>query len=210
MLHIEKRGLVLSELFTESQLSLYDQTIYIESDNSKWIKIFHHNNPSNGLFSQNDTFDTGAYKDSDRWFCVSICNYLSSWEFLIEQKADKDSNVEKYRFIQNINPYLATYEDTIPSKITKINTGYTEYSLGGMYAKGGEAELILNNNVKGNWFGATGSWTEYLGGIPYVNKAITTGYADLYIRIDNTLNNSNIDEFKVFDNALWTKELIEI
>jgi hypothetical protein len=52
----------------------YDSETYVEPDGSKWIRIFHHNRPVDGLFQSTDPFITSVYVDEDRWFYISLCN----------------------------------------------------------------------------------------------------------------------------------------
>ena len=48
--------------------------------------------------------------------------------------------------------------------------------------------MVIANSNSSNWYGAAGIWTAYQNGIPwYPNTTITTGYMDIYIRIDNTV-----------------------
>ena len=49
--------------------------------------------------------------------------------------------------------------------------------------------MVIANNSNGNWFGAFGCWTAYSGGIPgYPNNVVTSGYMDLYVRVDEIMN----------------------
>lgn len=58
--------------------------IHIEPDGSKWVHILHHNNPSKNLFSSDDNFINGVYKNENLWFNFQICNKITSnWEILV-------------------------------------------------------------------------------------------------------------------------------
>lgn len=168
----------------------YDQTIYEEPDGSLWIRIFHHNNPSNGLFNSSKNFNKGVYIDTDRWYDVEgPCNMMTKWEFMVKQKNTSNSDEVKNRWIQNINPMLATYDQIKPTSITRITTfGYTNGSGGGLFtdSSSNRTRLRISDGSASNWYGAAGCWTAFSGGIPgYPSSVCTTGYFDIYIRIDN-------------------------
>ena len=190
---IYKTHNVVTEEFKEQDLLSklkYDKNIYTEPDGSLWVRIFHHNNPSSGLFSSSDTFSTSVYKDENRWFNISFCNQLSSWELLVKEKATTSSNEVRYRWVQNYNPMTATYAQVSAANIVKNTSGYDTInsSYGGLYKNtGSQAYIVTNNGTQGNWWGATGSWTIFNSGIPAYNQVtVTTGYYDLYVRIPST------------------------
>ena len=166
-----------------------DHTTYIEPDGSRWLRIFHHNNPISTLFASTDDFANGFYKDTNRWYRIeNVCGMVSQWEFMVKQKPTSDGTESKYRWIQTKNPIVATHNDVSPSAVTRITTsGYTDGTYGGLYKSAtGRTRLTIANGVADNWWGALGSWTDYSGGIPgYPQIKVTTGYIDLYIRIDN-------------------------
>ena len=183
--------------YTSSQRGgQYDSAIYQESDGSLWVRMFHHNNPGNGLFAQADTFTTGVYKDADRWFDIyGVVSQLNSYEFMVKQKITSDATEVKYRWIQYTNPLTATWDDVAPDKVTRITTsGYTDGGYGGLWKMNTKAHMAIANTVSGNWYGAAGSWTAYQSGIPgYPNTTVTTGYIDLYARVDD------LDFVKMYD-----------
>ena len=166
-----------------------DYTTYVEPDGSRWLRIFHHNNPISTLFASTDDFANGFYKDTNRWYRIeNICGMVSQWEFMVKQKPTSDGTESKYRWIQTKNPIVATHNDVSPSAVTRITTsGYTDGTYGGLYKSAtGRTRLTIANGVADNWWGALGCWTDYSGGIPgYPQIKVTTGYIDLYIRIDN-------------------------
>ena len=179
----------------------------VEPDGSVWLHIFHHNNPAEGLFTSSDTFATGVYKDVNRWYDIEqFCNAVSTWEFLLKQADTATSDEIKYRWIQQHNPNTATRDNvqSNSSTITRITTaGYSTSTLGGgIYKKEGWARMCIPNGTSSDWFGAIGSWTDYPGGTPgYPNTTCTTGYMDLYLRIDNTsLMHAMIKENKTLAN----------
>ena len=194
------QGLVLHYNLSGNLLtSQYDKHIYTEPDGSLWTRIFHHNNPNGSLFTSTDTFSTGVYKDVNRWYDVEgISNSISKYEFMVKQKTTSSASEIKYRWIQTKSPLNSTWIDVQPSAVTRITTsGYTDGTYGGIYKNTGSSgtRMIIANGNSGNWYGATGCWTAYNSGIPgYPNTVITTGYMDLYVRIDN-LNQSGTIEY---------------
>ena len=194
-----KSGVVSDNCFAPSIISKYDRNYYMEPDGSIWIRIFHHGNPANGnLFSTSDSFTTSVYKDSNRWFQVSIVNKISgTWELMIKQKQTSSSREEKYRWTQKTNPMSGSYSDVSPSSsniVRNTSSGYTvNTASGGMYKLNGSSYLVIANTSNGNWYGAVGSFSAYGGGIPgFPNTAITTGYMDLYLRIDSLINSGRV------------------
>lgn len=185
-LNITKTGILSSINFNE---------ILVEPDGSKWERVFHHNNPSINLFASTDDFTNGCvYKNKDLWFNFQICNQLSTWEFLYCQNLTITSPTVKYRWIQTVNPYNAVYNDVKPDAVTRITTaGYTDGGFGGLRPCSSRTYFGIANDNRDNWYGATGSWTAYSGGIPgYPNTVVTTGCIDIYVRIDSILQNAKI------------------
>lgn len=191
----------------------FDPEIYFEPDGSAWVRISHHANPASGLFSSSDDFANSCYKDANRWFNCEVFNYLNKWEIMAKQKATSTSSEVKFRWVQNVNPLLGTFEETTAAKISLNNTaGYSSTSYGGIYKINSSTYICANNGHNGNWFGAIGSWSSWNGGIPGWNgTAITTGYLDCYVRIDNdSIINDSGTNFKSFNKGtVYTKNLIE-
>lgn len=208
---ITKQGIITSTEFTEFISNTYDTNVYIEPDGSAWIRIIHHNNPTNAKFASTDTFTSQVYKDADRWFNGALCNYLSgSWELLLKQMSATGGTEVKYRWIQTVNPMTATFDQTKAANVTKITTsGYGNKSAyGGVYYNNGSNSwLVCNNSTSGNWFGALGCWNAYNGGIPGYDATITTGYMDLYLRIDSK---SNLSQTSIDKNFIKTHSILEI
>ena len=167
-----------------------EANVIIEPDGSKWIQLFHHNNPTGNLFEQTDSFTTGVYKDVNRWFNMNLCNKFDKWEILLKQKLTSDGTEEKYRWIQTNSPMIATFNETKAANTTFITTtGYItpDSKYGGLWCQNSSSSyLVANSNTSSSWWGATGAKTAYNGGIPgYNGKTVTSGYMDIYIRIDN-------------------------
>ena len=93
---------------------------------------------------------------------------------------------------------VAVYEDVTANNITRSTSSeYTASTYGGIYALKSNTYIVAVNGTKGNWFGAIGCWNIWSGGLPGINGyAITTGYIDLYLRVDN-LGPQDIDHAKI-------------
>lgn len=201
---ILKTGIIKSGELNEFNITnTLDRTCYIEPDGSVWARIIHHNNPASYLFYNNTTYGSftndKVYIDSNRWYNANLCKQMNnSWELMIKQKPTSDGTEAKYRWIQYVSPLeLSMFDETTAAKVTKnTSSGYSNHSsYGGLYNASGyssNSPLVANNGNSGNWFGAFGCWTAYQSGIPgYAGAVITTGYMDLYIRIDNTFGVGN-------------------
>ena len=204
-----KTGTISIPNINESLYNTYDRQVYSESDNSAWIRIFHHNNPAENLFANTDTFTTSVYKNSNLWFNVSLCNLTTVWELMIIQARLSTDTPEKFRWIQLANPMVANYSDVTLANITRVTTsGYTtpDGNYAGIYKKNTSSYLVCNNGNSGHWFGAIGSWSAWNSGIPgYNGGAITSGYTDLYLRIDNI----KLDKASIYNEAITSNNFIE-
>lgn len=194
----------------------YDSNLYIEPDGSCWVRIFHHNNPAAALFASTDDFAHSVYKDEDRWFNVELCNYLNSWELLIRSKRTEDDTEVAYRWVQSANPMTATADEVTADLVTYNTNGYNTRSWGGIYKRATADYTYLNthNGTAGNWYGAIGGYSLWNGGTTGQRttgaaNAITTGYVDLYVRVDN-LSTTFPSNAKSTKNNLWlTSNIIE-
>lgn len=187
---INKSGIISTRHCSEFFPNLhYDKIIYKEPDGSLWIRIAHHNNPGAIRFASTDTFATGVYVNEDCWYDIeqNAIN-LSAYEFMVQQALTAGATNTKYRWIQSISPVGAVYDNVKPAAVTRITTsGYTDGTFGGLFIGGhGSTRARIANANSGDWFGSFGSWTLYQNGTPgYPNTVVTTGYMDLYLRIDN-------------------------
>lgn len=211
MPNILKRGTVSASALSESLVNPFDKNFYVEPDGSVWVRIVHHNNPTNAIFSSTNTFSSSVYLDEDRWFYASTVNKITNnvYEFMIKQKATLSSEESKYRWIQTKNPFNAVYGDVDLADVTRITTeGYSTYaSYAGIYKKNDSTFFSVNNGTSGNWWGAIGAWTAYQGGIPgYAQVIIKTGYIDLYIRVDNQASSTA----SIFKDSITSPKFIEI
>lgn len=207
---INKNGIVNASAIANSVVNTYDTNFYAESDGSVWIRLFHHNNPATNLFGSSDSYTTQVYKSSEMWFNVAIVNLNTSgkWEMMMMQKETSSSSVVKYRWVQTNNPMTATYAQTTNANVAVNKTSEYSYSdnYGGMYKLNSCTYLTVNNGTNGNWFGATGCWSHWNNGIPGVlGKVVTTGYMDLYYRIDT----EKINDLKIFSNGISAYDFIE-
>ena len=217
---IEKNGSVIGKTYTEIITSYYDRNGYIEPDGSVWIRLFHHNNPANtsNLFATSDSFTTKVYKNENAWFNMSICNYVTKWEFLVKQKLESTSAETAWRWKQPANPMVATWDQSKLANIVKID-GYSSWAdnYAGIYRYTSGTTPLSNtylrqaNATSGNWYGATGCCTTYSGGIPGFNGTIvTTGSIDIYLRIDNLEQSEQENIVKLSKLGISSHELWEI
>ena len=167
----------------------YDPEVLIEPDGSCWAHIGHHADPTTYKFSSGDPFTTGVWKDDRRFLDASYCDLVDKWEFIVEQKQLADSAVQRFRWVQPVNPNTGTFENTVAANITRYGSdyGYNDSGYGGMYKINSVTYYCCNDGTKGNWWGAIGAWNTIQGGIPGWARTIVKdgGYLDLYIRIDN-------------------------
>lgn len=196
-------------ILTESD---FLELVHTEPDGSKWLHVFHHNNPAAQLFASNDDFENGVYKNKDMWFFVNYCKSFTKWEFLWIQNIESTNPITKYRWIQSVSPFGTSYDAVKPSAVTRITTsGYTDGTFGGLWRINSGTYLCVANNSSGNWFGATGCWNSYEGGIPgYPNTAVVSGCIDLYIRIDNTTVPEDSITTKIRKDFIQSVNFIEI
>jgi hypothetical protein len=207
---ISKTGIISTSTFSETFVNPFDTTFYEEPDKSVWIRIIHHNNPASVLFASTNAFDNPVNIDDDRWWYASLVNKITNntYEFMVKQKALATDNETKYRWIQTKNPFNAVFGDVDAADVTKITTsGYsTHANYGGIYKFNNKTYFVANNGTSGNWWGAFGSWTAFNGGIPgFAQVIIKTGYMDLYLRVDNQVNNIT----SIFKNSIISPEFIE-
>ena len=208
---INKSGVVNANSFIEPPINVYDNNFYTESDNSIWTRIVHHNNPASYRFSSTDPFMASVYIDTNRWFIASLCDLVDIWELMIIQTQTSGGTVEKYRWIQHVNPMTAVFGDVDAADVTKItSSGYTTpgTSYGGIYKFNSNSFFVCNNGNSGNWWGAIGCWTAYDGGIPgYNQKVVTTGYIDLYLRLKIKTQSNRLS---IYNSTISANTIIEL
>lgn len=189
-------------------VSFFDSTMYEEPDGTIWVRVMHHNNPASNLFASSDKFTENVYKSENVWFIGALFNSMDRWEVMVKQKQTSSSSEEKYRWTQPANPMTCGYADVLASKITRnTSSGYSTNGYGGLWKKNGSTYLAAENGTNGsNWMGAMGSWTAWSGGIPGWGSAITTGYMDLYARVDNVI----VDTLRVSDTNIIANSFVEL
>ena len=209
---IQNNGVFESKYFSEFCPSLkYDKNIYVEPDGSKWVRVVHHDNPNTRRFASTDDFAHGVYYNEYLWYDMEqVVQQLSSYEFIAEQALTSGDTVTRYRWVQNVSPIGATWDQTKAANVTKVTNGYDTNSYhGGIRITTGSARCCIANATSSNWFGAYGSWTLYQNGTPgFPNVVVTTGYMDLYVRIDN--NNLNMGASFHKNGTINANQLIEI
>ena len=206
---ITKQGIIKAEQFSEYLISPYDNIIKIEPDGSLWTHIFHHNAPASNLFASTDDFTKALYKNENLWFDFSFCNNIDKWELLVIQASTINAVEKKIRWIQQYNPMTATFDNVAKANIIYITgSEYSTSTWGGLYHKGENTYLCANNGTNGKWWGATGCWTAYQGGLPaFFGEICSTGYYDIYLRIDNL---TNIKTMITKNSAITETQLYEI
>lgn len=196
-----KTGVALSKGIAECGVKV-DRT---EPDGSKWMHIVHHNNPGAARFASTDTFSRWVYKDNDRFCLGQVLDWTDRWELMIVQKATSSASAAKYRWVQTKNPNKAVFADVAAANVTKVTTeGYsTHSSYGGIYKYNTYSYYVANNGTANNWYGALGCWTLWNNGLPgYAGVAVTTGYIDMYIRVDGGANWKNSFSIMKADSTL--------
>lgn len=209
--NINKNGVIKGELLSEFAANTFDKQYYVEPDGSAWVRVIHHNNPASVRFANNNTFSSQVYLDEDRWLNSGIFTKVNKYELMVKQMTTSGGTEVKYRWIQSASPLTATFENTKEANVTKITTaGYTNSTnYGGMYVLGStNTYYCCNNGTNGNWFGAFGCQAVWSGGLPgYGGSAVTTGYMDLYLRIDNL---SSLTQTSIGKDYVISKEFYEI
>lgn len=178
-------------------LSRFDKTIYTEPDGSKWTRVFHHNNPAGGSFNQSDNLLGGIFIDSNRWFDGICLSQFQNCELMFKEKITSDAIETKYRWTQTNSPMFITYEELMAIRpVYNTSAGYTTPTRVGLWKRdyNDSCFLCADNGTRSNWWGAVCSYSIYQGGIPAVGGVVTTGYLDLYVRIDNINTISNEDD----------------
>lgn len=196
---LEKTAILNGTGFDEIAMCQYDSKIYQEPDGSKWIRIFHHNDPTtSGYFTQNSDWTNGVYKSANAWYDIErVLTYRSSkyYEFMVKQKTTSGATETKYRWSQVADPLTATYNDVKPGTVIfNTSTGYTNSTYGGLYKMNSYSRMNIANATNGNWYGAMGSWSTYnTNNVPgFPNSNISTGYMDLYLRVDIDLRKDKV------------------
>ena len=195
-INIKKNGVVSCNKFCEIPV-YFDSNTYIEPDGSKWIRIFHHNNPASYKFASTNPWTTPFYIDEHRWWNVCLLSNSSlsfpNYELMVKQKPATGSAETIFRWAQPTNPMAGDYNSTVYTNInTNFDTSRYKKPKGGIYTFNSNTRIVMNNGNSGNWFGAIGAWSGWETGIPgfyeYGTSSgvpVSTGYIDLFIRVES-------------------------
>ena len=189
----------------------YDNQIYTEPDGSKWIRIYHVNNPYDtaNIFASTDQYTTQPIKkNEDTWCAFNLLNLLyGQWEMMVKSKTTSDATQKKYRWIQSSNPLTCSYSDVHNNITTIITSGYTAHpaNAGGLFKSSSNIMLRYDNNTNGNDWWGLGAWTRYSNGYPgYGQQTITTGYQDAFLRIPDDDSGKFVNMSSIYDsNKGW-------
>lgn len=183
-----------------SPKSLYDNNIYREPDGSLWIRIAHQEQVTGttNLFNSSVDARTADDRVSDLVWLNSMVLYdfIGRWELLVVKKITSETqNPTKYRWVQYKNPLLSTYNDIHGNITRNTSSGYNTSNYGGLFWKQNGQHLICDNNTNGsNWYGICGYNSYTSGGVTgtpaFMGDILTTGYQNLYIRIDKAIQPS--------------------
>ena len=173
--------------------SIYDRNIYYEPDGSAWIHIAHQKNVSQSgnptnLFASGDCRTARQYVNENAWLdSLALHGCIARWELLVKKKLSSTTSETIYRWVQYKNPLLSTYNDINGYIKRNSSTRYSTEQYGGLYWRASSGQhLVADNNVNNNWYGICGYKT-HQGGTPgFFTGVLTTGYQDLYLRIDKS------------------------
>lgn len=155
-------------------------------DGAYWLKVLRHSNPSD-LTARFSTSNYGNLITNPALYSrlsdIPKCRSKEGkFEFLVRQKPKETDSTAILRWTQTNDPTTTT----TPSDFVNIEN--CNSATQGIRKNGSSAYLTAYNpNATTNWFGACGAVSSHQGGIPGFNTAvITTGFLELWVRIDNT------------------------
>ncbi len=178
------------QYLSQNWYSGQDNTIYTEPDGSQWYHISHDNNPASYSLSLSNWNDVSSqYISSDKWLSTKYDRYLDRHEYLIKQAETSGGTESKWRWSQPKSLCRSAYAHAAVAEITKnTDSGYASWEAnhGGLYASGHNCVYQQNNGTFGNTWGRICAYKRYNNGNAGFNGVtVTTGYTDLYVRIDN-------------------------
>lgn len=183
------KGLVLHYPFNEDATLLTELETKILDDGSTWGKVLYHNNPSENMFTQSNCSNNDSKNLYSKLYLLTTNNFLSTdgyYEFLLNQVTESGGSVTTYRWKQTSAPASTT---AITGKQDITN------SIAGLCLCSGNTYLARSNST-GNWWAACGCYTKYGSGIPGVDVTISTGYLELWVRLDNTKISGSLHQIK--------------
>jgi hypothetical protein len=192
-----KNGVVkVSDMFNNITNAI-DIPIYtLETDNSIWARILHHNNHSGTvLFTSSNVMNI---QTDDLYSRLNLLeNFRNSdnlFEFMAIQPDISEDTV--YRWSQSNNPT----NTTSVTDYTNITNGQ-----GGLVKCSGNTLCAVSTST-GNWWCAVGSYSKFSNGIPGFGSKTVTTILDFYVRIDN-LSEKRI--CKIFKNIIVSTDIYE-
>ena len=198
---VKKTGEVDSTNFVE-----YGDYLKVLDDGSLWVRILHHNNPASNLFTTTNCWwyddDTNLYSALGVLKSSEWNNENGEYEFLACEKLTSSSTEAQYRWKQTSNPATS---NTLSGYV--LISGSPGRNIG-LMNKGTQA-CFHNGN---GWWCACGSYTQYSGGIPGFGGVVTTGYMDLYVRVNDIQKLKGLQENRTafYKDSILTNQLIEI
>lgn len=178
------------QYLSQNWYSGQDNTIYTEPDGSQWYHISHDNNPASYSLSLSNWNDVSSqYISADKWLSTKYDRYLDRHEYLIKQAETSGGTESKWRWSQPKSLCRSAYAHAAVAEITKnTDSGYASWATnyGGLYSSGHNCVYQQNNGTFGNTWGRICAYKRYNNGNAGFNGVtVTTGYTDLYVRIDN-------------------------
>lgn len=186
----------------------------LPDDNSVWARIFHHNNRNGTVLWSRDErilYNTEEDRFSRLEFMELYRHPAGHFEFMAIEPDDRSNVI--CRWIQTNNPVTEAVGTGFKSIAGYMNI---YFALARCLRDLDDYNSFIrkDNLVYGNWVGAVGCWRQYtynnVLGIPGIGGGVTTGSMDLYVRIDNLIDASNVESVKLGKNSLYTKDIIEL
>lgn len=193
-----KNGVIeVSNNFRNISSDILDMQSYkLITDNSLWVRIFHHNNNSGTvLFTSSNALDIQTENLYSRLNILEKFRDKNNlFEFMAIQPELSTETI--YRWTQSNNPT----NTTVIADYTNITNGE-----GGLVKCAGNT-LCARTTSTGNWWCAVGCYTKFGNGIPGFGGKIVKNSLDLYVRIDNLPENNM---FKIFKDTVVSVNIYE-
>jgi hypothetical protein len=161
----------------------------IDDDGTIWLCIFYNNlqkgaNTFKG-YTGNQARNTHLFVNNTCWcntLLLKDCDHGDNYEFLVtQQETTAMDTTKRYRWIQDVNPYNASYVLTTHDKITPIENIGDGY--GGMYLGGDNNARYFNMGDGGWWYGFGYFGSGWSNGVPGYDRATCYGLQAVYIRV---------------------------
>lgn len=193
-----------------NSVGLFENDYIISYGGATWLKVLQHVNPSSNQFTSSNAGNNDSENLYSKLSYLTTNNFKSSngaYEFLARQQQTSSGAVSTYRWTQTSAPASASSITGFTSLEGGLTRGLCKCS-GNTY--------LAHTGTTGDWWGACGSWSTYQGGVPGLgNLLVTTGFIQLYVRIDNSnwpksLINSINSNVKMGQFGTNVNDLIEI